>query len=107
VRADLVHDLLRHTAGFVYSGSTKTPRIKEMYEKANIEARNSEMSGDDMLKALGDIPLAHHAERSGIRDHGRRAGLLMERVAKKPLDRILKEMLFDPLRMQERASPAA
>jgi CubicO group peptidase (beta-lactamase class C family) len=59
VRPILVHDLLRHTAGFVYAGSTKSPRIKEMYEKANIEARGSEISGDEMLKALGSIPLAH------------------------------------------------
>jgi CubicO group peptidase (beta-lactamase class C family) len=59
VRPILVHDLLRHTAGFVYSGSAKSPRIKEMYEKANIEARDSEISGDEMLKALGTIPLAH------------------------------------------------
>jgi CubicO group peptidase (beta-lactamase class C family) len=102
VRPILVHDLLRHTAGFVYSGSTKSPRIKEMYEKANIEARNSEISGDEMLKALGDIPLAHQPgtfwEYAITVDV---LGLLMERVAKKPLDQILKEMLFDPLGMNE------
>ena len=59
-RPILVHDLLRHTAGFVYAGSTKSARIKEAYEKANIEAREVDISGDDMLKALGQIPLAHH-----------------------------------------------
>jgi len=102
VRPILVYDLLRHTAGFVYSGSTKSPRIKEMYEKANIEARNSEISGDDMLKALGEIPLSHQPgtfwEYAITVDV---LGLLMERVAKKPLDQILKEMLFDPLGMKE------
>lgn len=101
-REILVHDLLRHTAGFVYSGSTKSPRIKEMYEKANIEARDTPISGDDMLKALGQIPLAHQPgtfwEYSISVDV---LGLLMERVAKKPLDVILKEMLFDPLGMTE------
>lgn len=102
VRPILVHDLLRHTAGFVYSGSTKSPRIKEMYEKANIEAREGEISGDDMLKALGGIPLAHQPgtfwEYAITVDV---LGLLMERVAKKSLDQILKEMLFDPLGMKE------
>ena len=102
VRPILVHDLLRHTAGFVYSGSTKSPRIKEMYEKANIEARESEISGDEMLKALGTIPLAHQPgtfwEYAVTVDV---LGLLLERVAKKPLDQILKEMLFDPLGMKE------
>jgi CubicO group peptidase (beta-lactamase class C family) len=102
VRPILVHDLLRHTAGFVYSGSTKSPRLKEMYEKANIEARAAEITGDDMLKALGTIPLAHQPgtfwEYAITVDV---LGLLMERVAKKPLDQILKEMLFDPLGMKE------
>ncbi len=98
----LVQDVLRHTAGFVYSGSTKSPRLKELYEKANIEARDAPISGDDMLKALGQIPLAHQPgtywEYSIAVDV---LGLLMERVAKKPLDVILKEMLFDPLGMTE------
>jgi CubicO group peptidase (beta-lactamase class C family) len=102
IRPILVHDLLRHTAGFVYSGSAKSPRIKEMYEKANIEARNSEITGDEMLKALGGIPLAHQPgtfwEYAITVDV---LGLLMERVAKKPLDQILKEMLFDPLGMTD------
>jgi CubicO group peptidase (beta-lactamase class C family) len=102
VRPILVHDLLRHSAGFVYSGSAKSPRLKEMYEKANIEARDSEISGDEMLKALGTIPLAHQPgtfwEYAITVDV---LGLLMERVAKKPLDQILKEMLFDPLGMKD------
>ena len=101
-RPILVHDLLRHTAGFVYGGAAKSPRIKEMYQKANIEARDSEISGDEMLKALGGIPLAHQPgtfwEYAITVDV---LGLLMERVAKKPLDQILKEMLFDPLGMKD------
>ncbi len=102
IRPILVHDLLRHTAGFVYSGSTKSPRVKEMYQNANIEARNAEISGDDMLKALGSIPLVHQPgtfwEYSIAVDV---LGLLLERVAQKPLDVILREMLFDPLGMTE------
>jgi CubicO group peptidase (beta-lactamase class C family) len=99
-----VQDLLRHTAGFVYAGSTKSPRIKEMYEKANIEARENDISGDAMLKALGAIPLAHQPgtfwEYSIATDV---LGLLLERVAEKPLDRLLKEMLLDPLGMKDTA----
>lgn len=101
-REILVHDLLRHTAGFVYAGSTKSPRIKEMYDKANIEARNSPISADDMLKALGQIPLAHQPgtfwEYSIAVDV---LGLLMERVAKKPLDALLDELLLGPLGMKD------
>jgi CubicO group peptidase (beta-lactamase class C family) len=99
-----VQDLLRHTAGFVYSGSTKSPRIKQLYEQANIEARETDITSEAMLKALGTIPLAHQPgtfwEYSIAVDV---LGLLLERVTEKPLDRLLKEMLFDPLGMTDTA----
>ena len=99
-----VQDRLRHTAGFVYAGSTKSPRIKEMYDKANIEARETDITGDAMLKALGQIPVAHQPgtfwEYSIAVDV---LGLLLERVTEKPLDRLLKEMLLDPLSMKDTA----
>lgn len=99
-----VEDLMRHTAGFVYAGSARSPRIKEMYEKANIESREVDITGDEMLKQLGRIPLAHQPgtfwEYSVATDV---LGLLLERVARKPLDQLLKEMLFDPLGMKETA----
>ena len=103
-RPIFVHDLLRHTAGFVYAGSTKSARIKEAYEKGNIEARETDISGDDMLKALGQIPLAHQPgtfwEYSIAVDV---LGLLLERVTKKPLDQVLSEMLLTPLGMKDTA----
>ena len=99
-----VQDLMRHTAGFVYSGGTRSARIKDLYEKGNIEARETDITGDEMLKNLGQIPLAHQPgttwEYSIATDV---LGLLIERVAKKPLDALLKEMLFDPLGMKETA----
>jgi CubicO group peptidase (beta-lactamase class C family) len=99
-----VQDLLRHTAGFVYARSTKSPRIAEMYKKANIEASETDIPGDVMLKALGTIPLAHQPgtfwEYSIAVDV---LGLLLERVAKKPLDQLLTELLFDPLGMKDTA----
>jgi len=99
-----VQDLMRHTAGFVYQNATKSPRIKEMYEKGNIEGREVDITGDEMLKNLGRIPLAHPPgtvwEYSIAVDV---LGLLIERVAKKPLDAVLKETLFDPLGMKDTA----
>jgi len=57
-----------------------------------------------MLRNLGQIPLAHQPgtvwEYSIATDV---LGLLIERVAKKPLDALLKEMLFDPLGMKDTA----
>jgi CubicO group peptidase (beta-lactamase class C family) len=99
-----VHDLMRHTAGFVYSGSTKSARIKKMYEELNIEQREKDITGDEMLKSLGQIPLAHQPgtfwEYSIAVDV---LGLLLERVEKKPLDAILKQQLLDPLGMKDTA----
>jgi CubicO group peptidase (beta-lactamase class C family) len=99
-----VQDLMRHTAGFVYGGGTKSERIKKMYEEGNIEARETDITGDEMLKNLGKIPLAHQPgtvwEYSIATDV---LGLLIERVAKQPLDVLLKEMLIDPLGMKDTA----
>jgi CubicO group peptidase (beta-lactamase class C family) len=99
-----VHDLMRHTAGFVYAGSTRSARIKKMYEEANIEAREGDITGDEMLRRLGQIPLAHQPgtfwEYSIATDV---LGLLLERVAKKPLDQLLRETLFEPLGMKDTA----
>lgn len=98
------HDLMRHTAGFVYGGATKSNRIKQMYEEGNIEAREVDITGDEMLKRLGQIPLAHQPgtvwEYSIAVDV---LGLLVERVAKKPLDQLLKDLLFEPLGMKDTA----
>jgi CubicO group peptidase (beta-lactamase class C family) len=99
-----VHDLMRHTAGFVYSGATKSPRIKQAYEDGNIEARETDITGDEMLKRLGQIPLAHQPgtfwEYSIAVDV---LGLLVERAANKPLDQVLREMLLEPLGMKDTA----
>src|SRR5205823_383980 len=92
------------TAGFVHAGGTTPPRIKEMYENANIEARDVDITSDEMLKRLGQIPLAHQPgtfwEYSIAVDV---LGLLLERSTKKPLDQLLREMLLEPLGMKDTA----
>jgi CubicO group peptidase (beta-lactamase class C family) len=97
-----VQDLMRHTAGFVYAGSTKSPRIKKLYEDLNIESREVDITAEQMLKNLGQIPLAHQPgtfwEYSISVDV---LGLLVERAAKKPLDAVLRELLLDPLGMKD------
>jgi CubicO group peptidase (beta-lactamase class C family) len=97
-----VQDVMRHTAGFVYAGAAKSPRIKKMYEDLNIEAREVDITAGEMLKNLGQIPLAHQPgtfwEYSIAVDV---LGLVLERVEKKPLDAIVKELLLDPLGMKD------
>jgi CubicO group peptidase (beta-lactamase class C family) len=102
VRPILVQDLMRHTAGFVYAGSSKSPRIKKLYDDLNIESREVDISSEEMLKNLSQIPLAHQPgtfwEYSIAIDV---LGLLLERVEKKSLDILLKELLIDPLGMKD------
>ena len=97
-----VQDLMRHSAGFVYSGSTRSPRIKKMYEDLNIESREFDITPDEMLRNLGTIPLAHQPgtfwEYSIATDV---LGLLLERVTKKSLDVVLRDMLLGPLGMND------
>ncbi len=97
-----VQDLMRHTAGFVYAGAAKSARIKKMYDDGNIEARETDITGDEMLKNLGQIPLANQPgtfwEYAITVDV---LGLLVERVAQKPLDAVIREMLLDPLGMKD------
>lgn len=97
-----VQDLLRHTAGFSYAGSVPSPRLKQLYESQNIEAPQTNISGDEMLRRLGQIPLAHQPgtafEYSISTDV---LGLLLERVSGKRLDILVKETILDPLGMQD------
>jgi CubicO group peptidase (beta-lactamase class C family) len=97
-----VQDVMRHTAGFVYGGAAKSPRIKKLYEDLNIESREVDITSEDMLKNLGQIPLAHQPgtawEYSIAVDV---LGLVLERVEKKPLDAIIKELLLEPLGMKD------
>ncbi len=97
-----VQDVMRHTSGFVYAGSTKSPRIKQMYDELNIEARLEDITASQVLTNLGKIPLANQPgtfwEYSISVDV---LGLLLERVANKPLDAILNELLLGPLGMKD------
>lgn len=99
-----VQDLMRHTAGLVYADRTSSPRLKQLYDKSNIEAAEVDISGDEMLRRLSQIPLAHQPgtfwEYSIATDV---LGLLIERAIMKPLDKVLSDMLFEPLGMADTA----
>ena len=102
VRPIWVQDLMRHTSGFVYSGTTHSARIKKLYEEHNIESRVEDISADEMLRNLGKIPLAHQPgtfwEYSISIDV---LGLLFERVLNQPLDVIIAQALLEPLGMKD------
>ena len=97
-----VQDLLRHTAGFFYSGSVRSTRLRDMYRAANIEGASGSITSGDMLRALGQIPLINQPatafEYSISVDV---LGLLLERVAGQSLQQIIEERLAGPLGMTE------
>ncbi|WP_375462081.1 serine hydrolase domain-containing protein [uncultured Enterovirga sp.] len=101
-RPILVWDLLRHTAGFTYAGSAPFPEMKELYEKADVESRDADLSNEEFITRLAAIPLAYEPgtrwEYSVATDV---LGLLVEKVAGKRLDQHLDETIFRPLKMTE------
>jgi CubicO group peptidase (beta-lactamase class C family) len=97
-----VQDLLRHTAGFVYAGSSPSPRIRELYQRHDIEARNGPISGEDMLRHLGTIPLAFQPGTMFFYSISTDVlGLLLERVSGQRLDRLIEERITGPLGMRD------
>jgi CubicO group peptidase (beta-lactamase class C family) len=102
IRPITVQDLMRHTAGFVHGDRAKSPRIRTLYDELHIEAKEHDITGDQMLKNLGTIPLAHQPgtfwEYSIAVDV---LGLLLERVENKTLEEILNVLLIKPLGMRD------
>jgi CubicO group peptidase (beta-lactamase class C family) len=103
VRPPTVHDLLRHTAGFIYANAASpSPRIREMYDQANIEARVSPLTGDEMLRRLGEIPLAFQPGTTFFYSIATDVlGLVVERVSGQRLDQFLAQRLLEPLGMSD------
>lgn len=99
-RQPTVHDLMTHRAGFTYFFFPPNP-LRNRYRELGID-RIDNMSADEMLQKLATLPLAFSPgtsfEYSIATDL---LGHIIERVTKKPLDVALKELVLDPLKMQE------
>lgn len=97
-----VQDLLRHSSGFVYAAAAPFPRIRELYEENDIEARRGPVTGDEMLRRLGTIPLAFQPGAQFFYSISTDVlGLLLQRVAGQPLDRLIAERITGPLGMTD------
>lgn len=96
-----VQDLLRHTSGFGYANNTPPP-IAEAYEQADIESRQTDVSPDEFIARLSEIPLVY---QPGTRWHYGLStdvlGVLLERATDTQLDVLLDEMIFTPLGMTD------
>jgi CubicO group peptidase (beta-lactamase class C family) len=99
-RQPTVHDLMTHRAGFTYFFFAPNP-LRNKYRELGID-RIDNMNADQMLQKLGTLPLAYSPgtsfEYSIATDL---LGHIIERITKKPLDVALKELVLDPLKMNE------
>ncbi|KQP02210.1 serine hydrolase [Pseudorhodoferax sp. Leaf265] len=99
-----VQDLLMHTAGLVYGPASPSPRIGKMYADLNIESLETDITGDEMLKRLGTIPLLYQPGTTWFYSIATDVlGLLLERVSGKRLDALTQELLLGPLGMTDTA----
>ncbi|WP_144182855.1 serine hydrolase domain-containing protein [Elioraea rosea] len=102
-RPPTIHDLLRHSAGFIYANpASPSAAIRAAYERHDIEARNGPVPTRTMLQQLGTIPLAfqpgttfHYSIATDV------LGLTLERAAGMRLDRLLARDLTGPLGMAD------
>ena len=94
-----VRELVSHTAGLTY-GFFSRSQVDTLYTRANVLDRNSTLK--EMVGKLGGIPLR---QQPGSAWHYSVAvdvqGYLVEVLAGKPFDEVLKERIFDPLGMTD------
>jgi CubicO group peptidase (beta-lactamase class C family) len=99
-RQPTVHDLMTHRAGFTYFFFPPNP-LRSKYRELGID-RIDTLSTDEMLSKLATLPLAFSPgtsfEYSIATDL---LGHIIERITKKPLDVVLKELVLDPLKMKD------
>jgi len=99
-RQPTVHDLMTHRAGFTYFFYPPNP-LRNRYRELGID-RIDNMTADEMLGKLATLPLAFAPgssfEYSIATDL---LGHIIERITKKPLDVVLKELVLDPLNMKD------
>ena len=95
-----VYDLMRHTSGLVYAGSTRNEYVKDLYAKENVGW--SGVTPAEQLEALAKVPLAR--QPGTMWEYGLSTdvvGRVVESVSGMPLGRFLDERLFRPLGMKD------
>lgn len=99
-RPATVYDLMRHTSGLVYVGSTRNEYVKDLYAKENVGW--SGVTPAEQLEALAKVPLAR--QPGTMWEYGLSTdvvGRVVESVSGMPLGRFLDERLFRPLGMKD------
>lgn len=102
-RSPTIHDLLRHTAGYSYSLSgARLSRVQSLYLRSGVELLGADLSRDEALGRLADLPLAF---QPGSRfEYGLSTDMLgwvIERLCGDTLGRVMSTRLLQPLGMTD------
>jgi CubicO group peptidase (beta-lactamase class C family) len=96
-RAVTIRHLLTHTSGLIYDLFGSNQKLRDLYLRENLW---KSASLDEFVAKVGRLPLAHQPGESwsyGINTDV--LGALIEAVTKQPLETVMRERIFEPLRM--------
>jgi CubicO group peptidase (beta-lactamase class C family) len=98
-RAMQVVDLMRHTSGLTYSFQQRT-NVDAAYRKLDLENIFGALDLEGMVQALGKLPLEFSpGEAWNYSVSTDVVGYLVQKITGKPLDQVLRERIFEPLKM--------
>ena len=96
-----VVDLLRHTSGLTYGFQNRT-NVDAAYRKLKLEAMHGEHDLEAMIQMLAKLPLEFSpGEAWNYSVSTDVVGYLVQTLRGKPLDQVLQERLFEPLKMTD------
>jgi len=72
-------------------------------EQARFAAANAKIADAEFIALINALAVTEGDDEQGARSNFRLLGMAAERAAKKPLAQLMKEKLFDPLKMEETA----
>ena len=95
-----IQDLMRHTSGLTYGNRGKS-EIHKLYPQSS-NASSLELTGEQLVERLGKTPLLHQPGTKW--EYGLSTdvlGRVVEVVAGKPLQQVLEERIYRPLKMTD------
>jgi CubicO group peptidase (beta-lactamase class C family) len=96
-----VVDLMRHTSGLTYGFQSRT-NVDAAYRKLKVEEMHGGHDLETFIELLGKLPLEFSpGEAWNYSVSTDVVGYLVQKVAGKPLSQVLKERIFDPLKMAD------
>lgn len=96
-----VVDLMRHTSGLTYGFQNRT-NVDAAYRKLGIADMHGQDDLEGMIQQLAKLPLEFSpGEAWNYSVSTDVVGYLAQKVAGKPLDRVFRERIFEPLGMSE------